>query len=412
MNENEKSNIRKEIEVRRYPYPYSAMLAICSDLDETPDSETYFEILNYLNTIEKTKIGPGVGLEIGNTIYFDMPKANFSYWNADDRSRRSIRGLIQSGHIDCIHSYGDLAIERKDALRTIDELSHYNCEMKVWIDHGTAPSNLGADIMRGFGDVRGSAVYHSDATCAYGIEYVWRGRVSSVFGQNTKSTVLKTLDKRHLIASSKTVMKEYSKYILGRLGNIKYSMHGENRVMRKINLRDGNAVYEFMRSNPHWRGISCGDTADGITTILTKEKLDELSNREGVCVLYTHLGKISKRSRIFNKNTKKAFERLKHYEQIKKILVTTTYKLLSYLRMVEEIEVDVQIKSGKTIIDLQSSYSPKDMSGLTLIVKNLQNTIITINGQKHTEFAKAEKDRDGNNIFMLPWKRLNFNLLK
>ena len=32
-------------ELRRFPYPYRAALAICSDLDETPDAATYFELL-------------------------------------------------------------------------------------------------------------------------------------------------------------------------------------------------------------------------------------------------------------------------------------------------------------------------------------------------------------------------------
>ena len=66
------------IKLRKYPYPYQAMLAICSDLDETPNKEIYFETARYLNTTEETSLGKGVGLEVGNTIYFDMPENNFS----------------------------------------------------------------------------------------------------------------------------------------------------------------------------------------------------------------------------------------------------------------------------------------------------------------------------------------------
>src|SRR5437773_8649341 len=90
-------------------HPYKAALAICSDLDETPDAETYFELMRFLNTTEETSMGHGVGLEVGNSIYFDMLPGHFSYWNTDEQNRAKIRTLIRSGHIDCLHSYGDLA---------------------------------------------------------------------------------------------------------------------------------------------------------------------------------------------------------------------------------------------------------------------------------------------------------------
>ena len=82
-------------------------------------------------------MGPGVGLEVGNTIYFDMPPNQFSYWNTDDVGRNMIRTLIHSGHIDCLHSYGDNAVTRKHAGQALDELDKYNCQLEVWIDHGS-----------------------------------------------------------------------------------------------------------------------------------------------------------------------------------------------------------------------------------------------------------------------------------
>src|ERR1041384_8309311 len=79
------------------PRPYRGMLAICSDLDETPDAETYFELMRFLNTTEETSMGTGVGLEVGNSMYFDMPAGHFSYWNATEVEREKIRALIRSG---------------------------------------------------------------------------------------------------------------------------------------------------------------------------------------------------------------------------------------------------------------------------------------------------------------------------
>src|SRR6266853_6864390 len=103
----------RSIQVRRYPYPYRAMIAICSDLDETSDQDVYYELMRFLNTSQFTSMGPGVALDIGNSIYFDMPPDQFAYWTTDDKGREMVRALIRSGHIDCLHSFGDLATTRK-----------------------------------------------------------------------------------------------------------------------------------------------------------------------------------------------------------------------------------------------------------------------------------------------------------
>src|SRR4030042_1806878 len=139
------SRMTAGFQLRRIPYPYRAMLAICSDLDETSDRNVYWEIMRFLNTAEQSAIGPGVGLEVGNSIYFDMPAEQFSYWNTDDTGREMVRALIRSGHIDCLHSYGDLAAKRKQAARVLDELDRHGCKLEVWVDHGTAPTNFGSD---------------------------------------------------------------------------------------------------------------------------------------------------------------------------------------------------------------------------------------------------------------------------
>src|SRR5436309_3060923 len=68
------------VTLRKHPYPYRAMFAICSDLDETPDHRVYREIVRFLNTLDSTAMGTGVGLEVGNSIFFMAPEAEFSYF--------------------------------------------------------------------------------------------------------------------------------------------------------------------------------------------------------------------------------------------------------------------------------------------------------------------------------------------
>lgn len=307
------------------------MLAICSDLDETPDAETYFELMRFLNTTDTTSMGEGVGLEVGNTIYFDMPPGQFSYWNTEERSREKIRELIKSGHIDCLHSYGDLATTRAHAGRALEELERHNCRLTVWIDHAVAPTNFGADIMQGHGDEPGHSAYHADLTFAYGIRYVWRGRVTSVIGQDQPLSLRGIADWRHPGSSLKTLAKESAKQTLARCGSRKYSLHATNRILRPVRLRDNRYEgYEFLRCNPHWNGVSSCDTGWGIARVLTGRFLDRLVARRGTCILYTHLGKLGPSNRKFDEPTVHAFRQLGDYYRSGKILVTTTKRLLEF----------------------------------------------------------------------------------
>ncbi|MBP2675549.1 MAG: hypothetical protein H6Q84_2389, partial [Deltaproteobacteria bacterium] len=112
---------------RNFPYPFRAMMSICSDLDETPNETVYLETIRFLNGTKVTTMGQGLGLEIGNTMYFDMPENQFSYWNSSEGGREAVRMLVQSGHIDCLHSFGDLANRRAHAGSALEELERYGC---------------------------------------------------------------------------------------------------------------------------------------------------------------------------------------------------------------------------------------------------------------------------------------------
>jgi len=391
------------------------MLAICSDLDETPDREVYFDIMRFLNTTKETALGKGVGLEVGNSIYFDMLPGQFSYWNTDERGREMIRTLIRSGHIDCLHSYGDLATTRAHAERALEELSKHGCNLDVWIDHAVAPSNFGADIMKGFGDVPGSQVYHADLTCDYGIKYVWRGRITSVIGQEAPRTLKGIYNRNHPMDSARTIIKEFMKGFMARAGSIKYAMHGPNEILRRVDLRDGHKVWEFMRSNPYWGGVQNFATADGLSEVLNKTMLDHLVNRQGVCILYTHLGKIKNRNEPFNNNTKNALRLLAKYSQEGKILVTTTRRLLNYFRVQRDIAVSISTETNGVTIDFGADNRkkgerliPGNIQGLSLYVQDSVNTQVTLNGAKVADFKCNAPDHTGRKSISFPWTPLQF----
>ena len=334
------------------------MLAICSDLDETPGRETYAEIMRFLNTTDTTAMGPGVGLEVGNTIYFDMPPNQFAYWNTDDTGREMVRTLIHSGHIDCLHSYGDLATERAHTLRALEELDRHDCRLRTWIDHSKAPSNFGPDLMCGSGDVAAAPVYHADVTCDYGVEYVWRGRTSNVVGQDIRPRLASIFDGGQPLATAKSVIKQAAKQVLGALGNDKYALYTANRLLSQAALRDGRAVFEFLRGNPHPRGPGAGATANGLAAVLTQRMLGRLVAGGGVCLLYTHLGKVDDPARPFNNATCAALRVLASEVRAQRILVATTTRILDYVRTRDTLRWRVNQTQSRLTIELEARGGP------------------------------------------------------
>jgi len=414
---NKNNSVSTDVQLKPMPYPYRAMLAICSDLDETTDRHVYWEIMRFMNTMEETAMGPGVGLEMGNSIYFDMPPDQFAYWNTDDTGREMVRTLIRSGHIDCLHSYGDLATTRQHAIRALDELDRNNCKLEVWIDHGTANTNFGSDIMQGHGDKPGHKAYHADLTIDYGIKYIWCGRVTSILGQDIRPSLAGIFYYKHPVASGQTLAKEAVKHKLAQCGNKKYAMHRTNEILRPVILRDGKPVYEFIRCNPHWGGVSSCDQGRYIGEVLTRNMLDRLIKRGGTCILYTHLGKIDNPDIPFNKRAVEAFRQLSEAFRSGSILVTTTRRLLGYCRAVHEITFNSNWDDHKGLcIDLnthtfENSYgqlSAADLCGLTFYIPDPKSICMKINGQEVTDIQLNGPDHTGQPSVSIAWPLLEF----
>ncbi|NLZ06742.1 MAG: hypothetical protein GXY19_16375 [Phycisphaerae bacterium] len=405
-----------DVQLRPFPYPYRAMLAICSDLDDTPDRHVYWEIMRFLNTTDETSMGPGVRLEVGNSIHFRAQPGIFSYYSTDDAGREMVRTMIQSGHVDCLHSFGECIYTRDEARQALDELERHDCHLEVWVDHGGTVTNFGPDIMQGHGDEVSHPAYHADMTINYGIKYVCRGRGTSIIGQDIAAKFGGIFTAKHPVASGRTLIKELAKQGLARMGNPKYAMHKRNATLRPIALRDERKVYEFMRCNPHWGGVDSCATGRSIGDVLTGEMLARLVERGGTCVLYTHLGRIDDRTVPFNPKAASAFRRLAEESHDGRILVTTTRRLLGYRRALQEVAFTTRREKGMLRIDLTTRtpinwvgvLPTEDLAGLTFYVPDSEAVLLAIDGTPCTDLKRNPADPTGCSSVSLPWSRLEF----
>jgi|GEM_PF-357369 hypothetical protein len=399
----------RDISIRRFPYPFRAMLAICSDLDGTPDGHVYFSMMKYLNTLEETPLGPGVGLEIGNTIYFDVAPPQFCYWNTSEVGRAMARRLMRSGHIDCLHSFGSRVTTRAEAARALEELEKHNCRLKVWVDHAKVPTNFGSDVTAGSGDIPGSSAYHADLTTDYGIQYIWRGRVTSIIGQDSPRSFRGIACANHPIASCNTIFKELIKslpfYPV-------YTMHRTNKLMRETHLRSCHNIKEFMRSNPYWGGVGKGTTADGLPYILSKKTLNSLIKNEGYCILYTHLGSTINQCYPFSSLVKESLSLLSQYASDRKILVTTTRRLLDYYSAMQQIQISVSYVDGLTRVHIIMGENRLPLDGLSLYVLDATKTKIYVDDREINKVEINLPDHTGRPSLSIPWKKLEFPFLE
>jgi len=199
-------------------------------------------------------------------------------------------------------------------------------------------------------------------------------------------------------------------------GNRKYAMHGPNETIRPIALRDQSPVYEFMRCNPHWGGVDSCDQGRYIGKVLTDDLLNNLIERGGTCILYTHLGKIDDPRIPFDKDAVIAFHRLAEAFRDGGILVTTTRRLLGYRRAVREIgwTSTADADHNHIAIETQSDdnisrrLSKADLAGLTLYVPEPKKIRLTIDGQKVKDVKRNASDHTGRPSISLSWPTLEF----
>jgi len=368
-------------------------------------------------------LGPGVGLEIGNSFFPSTPDDSFAYLSSRPLDREVIRALIQAGYIDCIHSYGDGLSTRSEVLRILEILDRDSCKLKVWIDHARAPSNFGKDTTLGNGDVPESPIYHADQTLKYGIKFVWKDRATSIVGQDAPLSLAcfaRILDCEHPKESSVNVAKEIAKVVLARFGNRRFSMHRDNRLLDLATLSDGQRVYEYKRCNNYWRGLSCSHNIAGLAYVLRPTALQDLLAAHGYMVIYTHLGAGPGQPPYIPAETQIALRALAARSRDGQIWVTTTSRMLAYhlsrqcLDWTYQIDLEgcTHITIHRLVEPLAEPFAPqaRDLQGLTFYVPDAERTVVALAAGQAITIHSNPPDHTGRQSVTIPLEPLVYTL--
>lgn len=340
------TNTTSMAQLRKFPYPYDAMLAISSDVDyaTVEEFETYHQ---FLNTLEQTSHGPGLGLDIGDSSWFYV--ANDSLMNIDkeehkvEHSMSYFQGLDSNtlkdadkithyykvGWIDSLHSFGDFSrsdqgikFTRALAVDAWKAMNDSGFKPKVWINHGSESNvqNFGAYNPNNLfkyqaGDDPKSPYYHTDLTLDNGIRYVWN--------------------------------------------SIGMSQFSYDNPLFPIKLRDGKQVWGF---NRYTHDVVNGKydwtwETHELHCQITEKRLEQLVQERKFSIVAQHLGKGSD-GFPFNPIDIQALQVLKTYQDEGKVLVARTSRLLDYARTEKFLRYNsVQIE-GKTYININTIKDP------------------------------------------------------
>lgn len=382
-------NTTSLVQLRKFPYPYDAMLAISSDIDNTTVEkfETYHQ---FLNTLEQTSHGPGLGLDIGDSAWFyvvndsvinldkEGHKADYSmsyFQGLNPNARKDADKIIhyyKVGWIDSLHSFGDFSRNDRSVKFTRDlaiaawkAMNESGFKPKVWINHGSESNaqNFGAYNPKTLfkyqaGDDPKSPYYHTDLTMDNGIRYVWN--------------------------------------------SIGMSQFSYDNPLFPIKLRDGRQVWGFYR---YTHDLVKGKydwtwETHELHRQITKQRLDQLVQERKFSIVAQHLGKESD-GFPFNPIDIQALQLLKAYQDEGKVLVARTSRLLDYARAQKYVRYSIVQIDGKTYININSiedavlgptTPTLDEIRGLTFYVDDPDKTYILL---KLSLIPKEQLQRNG-----------------
>lgn len=424
---------REDIYLRKFPYPYEAALAICSDLDHTDSIEKFLSIQEFLSSAKKTPFGTGLGLEIGNSFWFynhynqllknsfgDTTSINSMFSGNPDRGISLFEGtsdtlspyagvmlkLIKAGYIDCLHSYGEFAeggFSRDLAVRAVDFLKSESFSVDVYTNHGGTGNNdnIGA-ASRFRGDNPGAGEYHTDLIVPLGIRFLWRGQVTHCIGQDGDFS---------LINFAKMVYEHFQDLL-----NREFDYTHDNSLVYIHTLDDGQKVFEFVRYiNP--LGKYPLARQEYMQYQVGPKVIDKLIRNKGYLIQYTHLG-TNKNQPYLSSPTLDALRYIRKKNDEGKLLVTTTSKLLNYYVHCKYLYWHHAAKKDSLFImidsisnEVEGSFFPseKDLEGITFYIPADKKVSLLVQGRLIL-FIENAKDDSGRHSISVPWNRLKFPL--
>ncbi len=382
------AGVLSSVRVRKFPYPYRAMLAICSDIDRTT-IVTFRNIHRFLNTRERTTLGDGVGLDIADSLWVFKLKRNTGDISLlkDQESCEpepyadELTHYARAGWIDTLHSYGNFTaapghifFERHHATIALEELRRRDIFLPVWVDHGsrTNVQNFGYGQHQ-VGDVPGSSSYHTDLLIDYGVRFSWNHLHGVSCGLYEPLSPLQLRDGRRVWG--------FARYMSA------IDDRAVEAVERHPSFREVNPA--FARNWGRGRPATMLWWPSLLDTQLSEAVLDELIDEGLFCITAQHLGDLAGEQEL-SPAAVEVFRRLRARQDAEDILVARTSRLLEYSRVSSHLSFEVRGSADQLYVDITAVMDPvmgtfvptlDQLRGITFFVPDPTKSHVLLNGR-------------------------------
>jgi len=265
---------KKELKIRKFPYPFKAGLSVSNDCEFT-NIDFLDHLLNFCNTDNETVLGKGLALPLSSSLFFFSSNPGDSPYYLLDKSRNissppwqeKLRRFCLSGYLDTIHSYGNfdsnILFSRSLSEMALRESDKYGLTFQVYTNHGNSKNiqNIGGDAAYHQGDLIGASAYHADMTLAHGVRFLWSDSCVTENWNIGFKQILKMARRLHW-------MKPF-------------------QLLQESHLQDQQPIIRFYRL----RGT--GRYAPNLSSLeyqLSAPFLEEIVRRHAAVVIYQHLG--------------------------------------------------------------------------------------------------------------------------
>ncbi|MFZ5569580.1 MAG: hypothetical protein ACOZF0_04210 [Thermodesulfobacteriota bacterium] len=394
-----------QVRLRPMPFPYSAALSICSDIDDC-DRRTFLELHRFIN-----HPGDGLGLPVADSFFaVGQTPGQLAYFLPDGRSPGPDAALIieavRAGLIDSLHSWGDFnhnppnpAALRDSAQRLTDMFARNGLSLKTWINHGDPNNrqNLKARLQPGYaGDNPASPFFTLDLIRVLGIQYYWWSELVDwpLSGRRPPKTM------RVAIQPHINLMKNLMKNIVGRR-RLTRTTAQINELCQPARLTDGTLLMAFTR---HLRRFKEPSTRHTLRYALASRVLDELMAEQGYLILYTHLGMPRfADGALLPEADLAALRHLADLHRRGKIWVAPTTQLLDYWMVTKYLDWQAFREEDRLVVELGPIRDPvtgtrnldrSETAGLCFDVPAGQEVFFRIAGQDLAPRV-FEDDRSG-----------------
>lgn len=322
------------VNLRPFPYPFRAALALCSDIDGC-DRPTFIKVHRQLNDPHQ-----GLGLPVADSFFpLGREPGQLSLFLADGRTPSPDADLIlaalEGGLIDCLHSWGDFngCPPNPPKLRILAEsctdlLRGQGLSVRVWINHGDPLNrqNLPARLQPDYsGDNPASPYYTADLVRRLGVKFAWCSELLPWPLSPRRPQPIRLLARMAVNTG-----KNLAKLILGQWSQ-RRAAASLNRLCQLITLADGASLLAFTRYNQHPRGLWGHPNRHTLRYALHPQALRDLLDQEAFLVVYTHLGLPKKAAGdLFPEPDRQALLNLARHYHEGRLWVTPTSRLLNF----------------------------------------------------------------------------------